>query len=200
VARGKPAPDVYLAAADRLGVPAGRCVAVEDSNNGIRSAAAAGMRVVAVPHAAYPLDPDTEQLAALVLPHITELTEESLPAARSPRILEVSWGRMVVDGLGEDKDFKLYPGGGRPWDWAETGTRHEPGIQPADVEELLANGATRVILSEGYEGRLRTDPATLRFLEERGIEVRVAGTEEAVALYNTYAAREPVGGLFHSTC
>ncbi|MFC6018567.1 HAD-IA family hydrolase [Plantactinospora solaniradicis] len=200
VARGKPAPDVYLAVADRLGVPADRCVAVEDSSNGVRSAAAAGMRVVAVPHASYPLDPDAEQLAALVIPDITELTEETLPPTRSPRILEVSWGRMVVDGLGEDKDFKLYPGGGRPWDWTETGTRHEPGIQPADVEELLANGATRVVLSEGFDGVLRVDPATLRFLAERDVEVYVAPTGEAVELYNTLATREPVGGLFHSTC
>src|SRR5688572_31580436 len=46
--------------------------------------------------------------------------------SRSPRISHVSWGRMTVDGLGEGKDFKLYPGGGRAWDWAETGTRHEP--------------------------------------------------------------------------
>ena len=43
--------------------------------------------------------------------------------ARSPRITHVSWGRMDVDGLGTGKDFKLYPGGGRPWDWNETGTR-----------------------------------------------------------------------------
>ncbi|WP_323373702.1 Mth938-like domain-containing protein [Plantactinospora alkalitolerans] len=123
-----------------------------------------------------------------------------MPPARSPRILEVAWGRMVVDGLGEAKDFKLYPGGGRPWDWSETGTRHEPGIQPADVEELLANGATRVVLSEGFDGVLRVDPATLRFLAEREIEAYVAPTGEAVELYNTLAAREPVGGLFHSTC
>ncbi|MDW5327635.1 Mth938-like domain-containing protein [Plantactinospora sp. KLBMP9567] len=123
-----------------------------------------------------------------------------MPPARSPRIQEISWGRMVVDGLGEGKDFKLYPGGGRPWDWTETGTRHEPGIQPADVEELIANGATRVVLSEGFDGRLRVDAATLRFLHERAVEVHVARTDEAVELYNSLAAREPVGGLFHSTC
>ena len=59
------------------------------------------------------------------------------PGARSPRITHISWGRMEVDGLGTGKDFKLYPGGGRAWDWNETGTRHVPGIQPADVAELL---------------------------------------------------------------
>ena len=66
---------------------------------------------------------------------------------RSPRILAVSRGRMEVEGIGAGKDFKLYPGGGRERDWNETGTRHSPGIQPADAEELLAHGATAVVLS-----------------------------------------------------
>ena len=61
VARGKPAPDVYLEAARRLGVAPERCVAVEDSHSGIRSAHAAGMRVIAIPNASYP--PDAEALA-----------------------------------------------------------------------------------------------------------------------------------------
>jgi HAD superfamily hydrolase (TIGR01509 family) len=77
---GKPAPDVYLAVAARLGVHPTRCVAVEDSSNGVRSAAAAGMRVVAVPHGAYPLDPDAEALAAVVLPAVGELTPEVVAA------------------------------------------------------------------------------------------------------------------------
>ncbi|MEU9824765.1 HAD family hydrolase [Micromonospora chersina] len=75
-ARGKPAPDVWLAVAARLGVDPARCVAVEDSSNGVRSAAAAGCRVVAVPHGSYPLDPDAEALAAEVLPSIDALTPE----------------------------------------------------------------------------------------------------------------------------
>jgi len=49
VARGKPAPDVYLTAAERLGVQAAACVAIEDSSNGLRAAAAAGCRVIAIP-------------------------------------------------------------------------------------------------------------------------------------------------------
>ncbi|WP_428962462.1 HAD family hydrolase [Micromonospora fluostatini] len=74
--RGKPAPDVYLAVAERLGVDPARCAAIEDSSNGVRSAAAAGMRVVAVPHGAYPLDPDAERLAAVVLSTVADLTPE----------------------------------------------------------------------------------------------------------------------------
>jgi hypothetical protein len=107
---------------------------------------------------------------------------------------------MQVDGLAPGKDFKVYPGGGRPWDWRETGTNHDPGIQPEDVEELLEHGATVVVLSRGMEHRLQVDPRTLKLLEERNIAVHVAETTEAVRLYNDLAATEPVGGLFHSTC
>jgi hypothetical protein len=119
---------------------------------------------------------------------------------RSPRITAVSWGRMTVDGLGEGKDFKLYPGGGRAWDWTETGTRHQPGIQPADVAELLANGATTVVLSRGMEEQLQVDRATLDLLAEQGVTVHVAETREAVEKYNELAEHTAVGGLFHSTC
>jgi hypothetical protein len=120
--------------------------------------------------------------------------------ARSPRILDVSWGRLEVEGLGEGKDLKLYPGGGRAWDWAETGTRHVPGIQPADVAELLEHGANVVVLSLGMDRRLQVAPATLRYLEERSVAVHVLETREAVKVYNELAEHEAVGGLFHSTC
>ena len=118
----------------------------------------------------------------------------------SPRIVSLEWGAMVVEGLGAGKDFKLFPGGGREWDWSETGTRHSPGIQPDDVAELLDNGATTVVLSRGIDSRLEVDPATLRWLDERGVTVHVADTRAAVALYNELTATTPVGGLFHSTC
>lgn len=120
--------------------------------------------------------------------------------ARSPRILGISWGRMEVEGLGVGKDFKLHPGGGREWDWAETGTRHRPGIQPGDVEELLAHGARTVVLSQGMDLKLGVDPATLELLSARGVDVHVAGTQQAVLLYNDLAVDTPVAGLFHSTC
>ncbi|GAA4587688.1 hypothetical protein BJY16_008306 [Actinoplanes octamycinicus] len=120
--------------------------------------------------------------------------------ADSPKILAVSWGKMAVEGLPEGKDFKLWPGGGRPWDWNETGTRHEPGVQPADVAELLDNGATVLVLSRGMDLVLQVDPATLELLRERGVEVHVAETTEAVRIYNGLAGTVAVGGLFHSTC
>ncbi len=119
---------------------------------------------------------------------------------QSPRITKISWGQMEVDGLPPGKDFKVYPGGGRAWDWRETGTNHDPGIQPEDVEELLEHGSAVVVLSRGMELRLQVDPRTLKLLEERGVPVHVAETTEAVRLYNDLAATQPVGGLFHSTC
>jgi len=119
---------------------------------------------------------------------------------RSPQILAVSWGQLDVQGLGVLKDAKLYPGGGRAWDWAETGTRHRPGIQPADVAELLDFGTTVIVLSRGMELVLQVDPATIELLERRGIEVHVAETREAVRIYNELATHALVGGLFHSTC
>jgi HAD superfamily hydrolase (TIGR01509 family) len=78
VPRGKPAPDVYLEAARRLGVEPASCVAIEDSANGIRSAHAAGMRVVAIPNAAFPPPEDVLALAATVLPSIRELTPDAV--------------------------------------------------------------------------------------------------------------------------
>jgi len=76
VARGKPAPDVYLETARRLGVLPRRCAAVEDSENGIRSARAAQMRVLAVPNRRYPPSPEALEAADAVVPSLSELTPE----------------------------------------------------------------------------------------------------------------------------
>ncbi len=119
----------------------------------------------------------------------------------SPRINELSWGRMAIDGVGTGKDFKLWPGGGREWDWTETGTHHVPGIQPADVEELLANGSQAIVLTRGMLLRLQTRSETMSFLKAKSIDVYVAETKKAAQIYNDLASRgEAVGGLFHSTC
>lgn len=121
--------------------------------------------------------------------------------AVSPRISKLSWGRMTIDGVGNGKDFKLWPGGGREWDWSETGTHHDPGIQRADVEELIAHGSRAIVLSRGMLLRLRTCPETTSYLETKGIAVHVAETKRAAEIYNDLASQgEAVGGLFHSTC
>jgi HAD superfamily hydrolase (TIGR01509 family) len=80
VPRGKPAPDVYLTAVARLGLTPADCAAIEDSSNGLRSAAAAGLTVIAVPHGVYPPAPDALARAELVVGGITEVTPEALAA------------------------------------------------------------------------------------------------------------------------
>ncbi len=79
--RGKPAPDVFLEAARRLGVPPQRCTAIEDSANGLRAARAAGMRVVAVPNAHYPPPPDVLALADAVVASPAALTDAVVSGA-----------------------------------------------------------------------------------------------------------------------
>jgi hypothetical protein len=74
---------------------------------------------------------------------------------KSPRITHLSWGHVEVEGHPRFRDAKVFPGGAREWDWRETGTRHEPGIQPADVQELIERGAKAVVLSKGIWERLK---------------------------------------------
>jgi HAD superfamily hydrolase (TIGR01509 family) len=82
VPRGKPYPDVYLTAADKLGLTPADCAAVEDSSNGLRSAGRAGLAVVAVPHGVYPPAPDALALASLVVSDLRELTVEAIDRLR----------------------------------------------------------------------------------------------------------------------
>jgi hypothetical protein len=120
---------------------------------------------------------------------------------RSPYIDHISWGRMEVAGVGAGKDFKLWPGGGREWNWGETDTHHVPGIQPTDVMELLDNGSRTIVLSRGMLLMLQTCKETLALLKERNVAVHIAETNAAAKISNAIASRgEAVGGLFHSTC
>lgn len=81
VGRGKPAPDVFLEAARRLGVAPARCAAIEDSTNGLRAARAAAMRVIAVPNVHYPPSADVLALADAVVGSPAELTEAVVSGA-----------------------------------------------------------------------------------------------------------------------
>jgi HAD superfamily hydrolase (TIGR01509 family) len=80
VTLGKPAPDIYLAVARELGREPSRCAAVEDSTNGLRSAAAAGLHVIAIPQPSYPPDPAALAAASLVLPTLAALTPGAVSA------------------------------------------------------------------------------------------------------------------------
>jgi len=78
VPRGKPAPDIYLAVTEQLGFAPETCAAVEDSTNGLRSAAAAGLQVIAVPHPRYPPEPAALSAARLVLTGLDGLTVQAV--------------------------------------------------------------------------------------------------------------------------
>ena len=119
----------------------------------------------------------------------------------SPKIIAFSWGKMEIEGLGVGKDYKLWPGGGRPWDWNECGTGHGNGIQIGDVDDLITNGAEVVILTRGILSRLKVPAQTREYLANNDIEVIVANSKKGVKLYNDLVQKGvPVGGLFHSTC
>ena len=119
---------------------------------------------------------------------------------QSPCIESQAWGVVRVEGQGSFKDVKLFPGGAREWNWGETGTAHIPGIQMADVEELLEKGAEVVILSQGMLERLQVRQETVQELQARDIQVHVLSTQGAVRLYNEISRTKPVGALIHSTC
>jgi HAD superfamily hydrolase (TIGR01509 family) len=80
VGGGKPAPDVYLEAASRLEADPAACVSIEDSTNGIRSAHAAGMTVIAVPNEDFPPEPEALERASIILASLTELTRDAVRA------------------------------------------------------------------------------------------------------------------------
>ncbi|MEO0564731.1 MAG: Mth938-like domain-containing protein [Chloroflexota bacterium] len=122
--------------------------------------------------------------------------------APSPQITAFKWGRVDVKGFDAPfKDVKLWPGGARAWDWNETGTRHVPGIQMDDVQELLDHGADVIVLSKGVHERLQTMDITLSELVALTVEIHQLQTEQAVEMYNELAAAgRAVGALIHSTC
>ncbi|KAM7226636.1 hypothetical protein CapIbe_022781 [Capra ibex] len=120
----------------------------------------------------------------------------------SPEIASLSWGQMKVQGSTKIyKDCKVWPGGSRDWDWRETGTEHSPGVQPADVEEVVEKGVQILVIGRGMSEALKVPPSTVEYLKKKGIDVRVLQTEKAVKEYNALATQGiRVGGVFHSTC
>jgi hypothetical protein len=120
---------------------------------------------------------------------------------RSPRVEQDGWGFVDVAGVGRLRDAKLWPGGGRAWDWNETGTHHRPGIQPADVAELLDHVPDVVVLSRGRELRLEATAEVIALLGSQGVDVVHDETGAAIAAYNRLAGQgRRVAALLHTTC
>ncbi|XP_039600168.1 mth938 domain-containing protein [Polypterus senegalus] len=120
----------------------------------------------------------------------------------SPEISSLSWGHMKVKGCATAyKDCKVWPGGSRAWDWRETGTDHHPGVQPADLDEVLRKGVEILIIGRGMSEALQVPVNTLDYVKKQGVNVKVFQTEKAVKEYNDLACQgHKVGGVFHSTC
>lgn len=118
----------------------------------------------------------------------------------SPKISSIEWGKVTTENGNQYKDVKLYPGGSRAWDWNETGTHHTPGIQPADIEELLDHGADTVVLSQGFHKRLQVTDETKKILQDNDISFHILETGEAVEKYNALSENHAVAALIHSTC
>ncbi len=132
---------------------------------------------------------------------LASLTGVEHESEGSPRVLSHTWGELDIDGLGKHVDAKLWPRGGREWDWTETGTHHQPGIQPADLEELLTREPDVVVLSRGRELMLEACPETLTLLRTHGIDVIFEETSVAISKYNDLVAgNRRVAALIHSTC
>ncbi|XP_075054708.1 mth938 domain-containing protein isoform X1 [Mixophyes fleayi] len=72
----------------------------------------------------------------------------------SPEITSLSWGSMSVAGRAY-KDCKVWPGGSRTWDWRETGTNHHPGVQPADLEEIVKKNVKTLVIGCGMSEALQ---------------------------------------------
>jgi hypothetical protein len=115
-------------------------------------------------------------------------------------IASFQWGQIVDSTARVFKDARLFPGGVEEWDWRKTGTRHDPGIQIADLEDLLATKPDVVILSRGVDLVLQVPQATIDFARTHAANVLVLQSEQAVAEYNRRIAGERVVALVHSTC
>jgi hypothetical protein len=121
--------------------------------------------------------------------------------AKQRAIRSFRWGEVIDSDGAVFKDVRMSPSRSEAWDWRRTGTRHVPGIQVADLEDLLAGSdAPTVILSRGVDLVLQVPQATIDFARARGHEVLVLQSEEAVAEYNRRIEREGVVLLLHSTC
>ena len=150
VAHGKPAPDVYLTVAERLGVPPAHAVAVEDSSNGLRSAAAAGLPVIAVPHPRYPPDPDALALARLVLPSLADLAADAVAGLAAPRLRADFSGANTAQNSARS-------GGGAGGGQASTSwtSMREPGgaIFRKSAAAACASGVARALSSAARSGK-----------------------------------------------
>lgn len=125
----------------------------------------------------------------------------------APIITKAIWGQIDTQHKTKigavqfsARDLKIWPTGTKEWNWNETGTRHNPGIQPADMQEFL-NNVDIVILTRGVQSVLQVPQKTIDYAVAQGKIVLIGETPVMIDVYNCLIQQgKRVGGLFHSTC
>ncbi len=145
-----------------------------------------------------------QQRCTHVMPTPQVTTEQAqLVGMQSPIIVDAQWAKITVKDNGKElvyEDVKLWPGRSKKWDWTESGTHHNPGIQIADIQEFI-NNVDAVILTRGMNLVLQVPQATIDYAKNLGKQVYVGQTQDMVKKYNELVKQGiKVGGVFHSTC
>lgn len=124
-----------------------------------------------------------------------------------PEIIELKWGQIVVamDNTNKIyKDCRIWNNGSSSWDWSKTGTRHKPGIQFADLADLLCQypDTEIIIFSSGMDKQLDIHPDTMKLVTEKYPKVTIYrdDTKAAVKLYGELRKKHTIIALLHSTC
>lgn len=112
------------------------------------------------------------------------------------QITHYSFGRITIDGNTYTSDVIVYPGRVDPSWWRKKG--HQ--LEPADLDEVVKSRPAVLIIGTGASGVMQVPPETVRFLEAKGITVRIGRTAEAVELYNKTPKDRPVVAALHLTC
>jgi hypothetical protein len=112
------------------------------------------------------------------------------------RITHYSFGRITIDGKTYTSDVIIYPGRVDPAWWRKEGHY----LQPVDLADVAAAKPDAVIIGTGASGVMQVPGETVRFLESRGMEVRVALTEKAVEMFNNSPKDKVVIAALHLTC
>ena len=119
-------------------------------------------------------------------------------------ITHLSWGNIQVSLKGKEysfKDCKIWPEGACNWDWNLTGTTHDTGIQPGDIKDVLDHDVEVMVLSRGFDLKMKVSPSTEELLKSLHVEYHILNTEKAVEQFNTLVRQgKRAGGIFHSTC
>ena len=119
-------------------------------------------------------------------------------------IAHLSWGKLQINLQGKEynfKDCKIWPEGASNWDWNITGTSHDTGVQPEDIKDILDQGIEVMVLSRGFDLKMKVSSATEALLQSLNIEYHIHDTEKAVERFNNlFQQGKRVGGIFHTTC